>query len=126
MLFPLQLQYKQERLRYKSSYKAEDKLLLTLQNRYNYPVYHENLFYYIRQGLILSKIHRIIEFDQSSWMKPYIMFNTIKRNITKNAFEKDFYKLMNNSVFGKTMEDVRKYRHVRIVTDPEQIVKLGF
>ena len=99
------------------------KLVTTLYDKKNYVVHHENLKLYLSLGMTLKKIHRVLEFNQLKWLKQYIDFNTQKRSNAKNAFEKDFFKLMNNSVYGKTMENLRKRVDVRLITDEKKLIK---
>jgi hypothetical protein len=103
------------------------KLVPNLHDKKKYIIHYRNLQYYLSQGMILEKIHRVISFDQSAWMKPYIEFNTRLRAKATTTFEKDFYKLANNSVFGKSMENLRKRQKVELIqpqTNPKRYRKL--
>ena len=81
------------------------------------------LKFYLQHGLKLKKVHRAISFKQSNFLKPFIEFNTEKRKQAKNDFEKDLFKLMNNSVYGKTMENVRNHLDYELVNTPERFQK---
>ena len=101
-----------------------EKLIPNLRNKTKYVIHYKNLIQCLRLGMKLKYIHRGIKFVESEWMKPYIEMNTKLRTKAKNNFEKDFYKLMNNSVFGKTMENIRNRVNVKLVNSVEKARKL--
>ena len=100
-----------------------NKLVQNLLSKKNYVVHYRNLRYYLSQGLILKKVHKILEFKQSAWMKPYIDFNTQKRKEANNEADKNLFKLLNNVVYGKTMENMRKRIKITTTTNEKDFLK---
>ena len=96
------------------------KLVPNLCNKSRYVLHYRNLQLYMSLGLRLTVVHRALWFDQSPWMEPYIRKNTELRKKATSDFEKDLYKLMNNSVFGKTMENLWKGVDVNLVRSNEE------
>ena len=92
------------------------KLVCNLYDKKKHVVHIKSLKQALNHELKLKKIHRVIEFNQEAWLKPYIDMNTELRKLAKNDFEKDLFKLINNSVFGKTMENIRNHRNIKLVT----------
>ena len=100
------------------------KLVCNLYNKKKYVVHVNTLKQALNHGLKLKKIHTAIEFNQKAWLKLYIDMNAELRKLARNDFEKDLFKLMNNSVFGKTMENIRKHRDIKLVTTDKKRSKL--
>ena len=100
------------------------KLILDLYDKNNYIVHERVLQTYIRLGIKTKKFNKLLVFKEESWLKPYIEFNTAQRTIATTDFEKDIYKLMNNSFFGKTCENLRNRSNTTIETDAETVMRL--
>ncbi|XP_050537093.1 uncharacterized protein LOC126903125 isoform X2 [Daktulosphaira vitifoliae] len=96
----------------------------SLKPKQRYVVHYVNLKQAIAHGLQVDKVHRVLEFQQSAWLKPYIELNTEMRKKAANAFEIAFFKLMINAVFGKTMMNIRKRIRIELISSPERLSKL--
>ena len=101
-----------KKIKHKNYTKAK-KLICHWSDKKKYVIHYKMWEFYVGHGMVVEKIHGIISFKESKWLEKYINFKTQKRNIAKNDFEKDFYKLPNNAFFAKTMEIVRK----RLIVD---------
>ena len=119
-----QQKYILEKLDYKPC--KSSKLIPNLKNKDNYVCHYRNLKFYVEQGLIIDRTKpiKILQFNQKPFMKEYIDFNTEKRSKSKNDFEKDFYKLMSNAVFGKTMENTRRRIQIKFAVNEKQVIKI--
>ena len=100
------------------------KLVCNLHNKKKYVVHIKSLKQALNYGLKLKRVHRIIKFNQKAWLKPYIDMNTELRKLAKDDFEKDIFKLMNNAVFGITMENIKKHRNIKLVATDKKRNKL--
>lgn len=92
-----------------------EKLMLTLDDKDKYIIHYTMLKLALQQGIRIRKIHRVLQFEQSAWLKPYIELNTRMRTLADNDADKNFFKLMNNSCFGKTMENLRSRVEIKFV-----------
>lgn len=106
----------------KQSYKTQ-KLIPNFRKKEHYIVHYMNLKFYLDHGLILTKIHKIISFNQQPWLKKYVDYNNEKRKLSCNEFDKCFYKLLNNSFFGRSCMNVRKQVNVKIAINQKETKK---
>ena len=96
---------------------ATPKLISDLHEKKHFKIHYVNLKYVLSLGIELVEVHRVVRFQQKAWLKPYIEHNNRRRGECTSASEKDFYKLKNNSCFGKLFEDPRKYQTIVLVRD---------
>ena len=106
------------------SWQSVPKLVPSLESKHKYVVHYRALQLYVKLGVKLTVIHRVLEFAQAPWLKPYIDFNTAQRAAASSGFLKSLFKLMNNAIFGKTMENVRNRRQIEFATTMKRLKKL--
>jgi len=97
-------------------YTATEKLVPHLGPRDNYVIHYQELQYYVKLGMVVDKIYEVLSFDQSNWLAPYIKLNIELCQKAKNNFEKDFFKLINNTIYGITMENIHNYLDVKLMS----------
>ena len=118
LLSPRTLKYQRINANYTKQMIEERKVCLStkltpnLCDKSNYVTHHCNLQYYLQEGLILAKINKILQFKHAPWLKKYIDFNTKKHMDSKPPFKKDFFKLLNNALFGKIIKNLRNRRNI--------------
>ena len=100
------------------------KLIPNLSSKVKYVVHYKNLIYYLSLGMKLVKIHRTLSFKQSNWLKNYTDFNTKKRKESSDEFNKNLYKLKNNCIYGKSIENIRKRINVELINDKKKYQKI--
>lgn len=100
----------------KSPGKRQNQLLPTVYDKKRYIIHYRNLQQCLRHELVIVKIYRVLQFAQSTWLRDYTELNTRFRINAKNVFKKNLYKLINNAVFGKTMENLRNHVDVKLLT----------
>ena len=109
---------------YGTKFGGDKKLIPNLYNKIRYPIHYKNLKYYLSLGTKLIKIHRILKFKQSNWLKVFTDFNTKKRQESPDEFNRNLYKLMNNCIYGKSIENIRKIINVKLVNDKKKYLKI--
>ena len=97
------------------------KLVASLNDKTRYVIHEMNLKQAVDSGLILTKIHRVVEFNQRPWMKDFINFNINKRKESKNEFEKGFFKIMCNAAYGRTLMNLRKQENISLINDATKL-----
>ena len=97
------------------NYVSQKKLICDWTDKKNFLIHYRMLKFYVRHGMKINKVHSVISFKQNKWLERYVDFNTQKRNQAVNDFEKDFYKVLNNAFYGKTMENVRNRCKIEII-----------
>ena len=109
--------------KYETKVGGVNKLVPNLRNKDKYVVHYRNLQLYVLLGIKLSKVHRVLKFKQSNWLEEYIKFNTEKRKQSNSAYHKFFLKKLISSVYGKTIENLRKRVHVKLINNSKDSVR---